>query len=150
MPGGRPSSVLQVTFTPSTREVRFEASGDVFASLAAGARSGEAELRCDRLIEEAGNADEPALDLRDPDLDAELALPMVVIQRAADPLTAVSLRVMSPGLVIRGGEERLELLARDFDQLSKAEPRGRLVAEWFPGHAYLIANSVPTVFVLPD
>lgn len=138
--------VLQVVFRPRIREVRLVASTAVFATLAAAARHGDAILPCD----EPGGGGQDEVDLRDPHLDAELALPVVSIQPTADPLTAVALRVMSPGLVIIGGHERLELLARDFDQLSKADPGEQLLAEWFPGHAYLIATSVPTAFTVTD
>ena len=132
--------MLQVVFSPTTREVRLEASADVYVTLAAAVRAGDATVPCDEPPHDG------SVDLRDPDLDAELALMVVSIQGTADPLTAVALRVMSPGLVILGGKERLELLARDFDQLSKADPGEQLAAEWFPGHAYLLATSVPTVF----
>lgn len=123
---------MRAWFDPVTHEARLEADGDEYAELAAAARAGEATL--------------PAVRLAMVENATVLPLPNVAVRPSPDPAAPLSLRVEGPGLVVNGGAEHLDLLARDFEQLCRAEPGTTLLAEWFPGHAYLAAGSVPVVF----
>lgn len=139
---GTPPWRMRARFTPNTKDVRLDADGAEFADLAAATRRGEGRLDA---VAEGKPRDIMRMTFEG------IPLPAVLVRPAADPETAVTLRVEDPGLVIHGGINRLDLLARDFDQLSKADDGAQLLAEWFPGHAYLNSTSLPATFTrAPD
>lgn len=123
---------MRAWFDAHTNEARLEADGAEFAALAAAVRAGGDTLPC--------------VPVAAVDAATVLPLPNVAVRTSADPASPVAVRVEGPGLVLDGGTEHLDLLARDFAQLARAEAGAALLAEWFPGHAYLAAGSVPVVF----